>query len=129
MPPDGTVSIDPDTDAEPVPVDRALLDRGRDRYEVFCAACHGLDGAAATPVARAMPLPPRDLRSPELVAEPGRIRAAIQLGYGLMPSYADRVSGVDAEAVAAWVQVLQNVEVPLDRLPPELRARVLQEIP
>jgi mono/diheme cytochrome c family protein len=99
-----------------VPVPRAssplagpLLARGHDRYDAFCGPCHGPDGDARTPVARAMPVPPRDLLLPELRDHPERVMAAIAEGYGLMPSYADRVSGADAAAVVAWVGELQRV--------------------
>ena len=126
LPPDGAVPAGEAPPAAPPAVDRALLARGRDRFDVFCAPCHGVDGAASTPVARAMPLPPRDLRVAAIDAE--RVLAAIRDGYGLMPSYADRVAGTDAYAVAAWVEVLQHAEVPLDALPAELRDEALRAL-
>jgi mono/diheme cytochrome c family protein len=107
-PPDGAVPQSPAA-AGPAPLDRALLDRGRDRFDVFCAPCHGEDGAARTQVARSMTLPPRDLR--QVSIDPERVRRAIRQGYGLMPSYGDRVSGVDEQAVIAWVRVLQTAAV------------------
>src|SRR5205823_1113974 len=52
-PPDGTVAWH-DTPAPPAPLTRALLERGHDRFDRFCAACHGLAGDGRTPVANAM---------------------------------------------------------------------------
>lgn len=112
VPPAGSVpyrDTGPASDEAPEVVDRALLARGRDRYEVFCATCHGLDGYAETPVAANMSLRP----PPSLHAKRSRgydtdgIVSLIEEGYGLMPSYAARLDARDRRAVAAWVKVLQ----------------------
>src|SRR5262245_56583677 len=84
-PPEGAV---PDLHGPPPPQGEVLA-RGRDRYDAFCSPGHGRDGDSRTPVARAMPVPPRNLLLPELQGHPERVTAAIAEGYGLMPSYAE----------------------------------------
>lgn len=108
----------------PVAVDRRLLARGRNRYDRFCAVCHGSAGYAQTEVARQMRLrPPPSFHDEKLRAyPPGRIYQVITLGYGLMPSYAARLGIRDRWAVVAYVQLLQlSQRVNLERLTPRMR--------
>ncbi len=116
----------------PLAIDRALLERGRDRFTVFCAACHGQFGDGNTAVARRMTLVrPRDLQSDAARGYPiGRIFSASANGYGLMPSYAAELSQRERWAVAAYVQALQSSRgVRLDDLPVALRARADEALP
>lgn len=113
----------------PLPVTRALLERGQNRYEIFCAACHGVDGTAVSEVARNMLL-----RVPaSLVTEPvrsfpvGRVFGVITHGYGLMPEYAHELDAHDRWAVVGYLRVLQrSYETPLAALPDALRKRALE---
>jgi len=116
-PPEGTVAM-----AEPAAapaVTRALLERGRDRFQRFCAPCHGVAGDGASYIARTMTLrrPPSlvDARAASLSDD--RILTVIASGYGLMPSYASAVPPRDRYAIASYVRVLQQREVPLAQLP------------
>ncbi|HVP29872.1 MAG TPA: cytochrome c [Myxococcota bacterium] len=105
------------------PLTRGLLEDGRRAFEITCAACHGVDGEARTPVAAAMTLrrPPslheKRLRDLSLDA----LHQIVDQGYGLMPSYASLLDLRERWAVAAYVQTLQRSRrVALDRLPPDL---------
>lgn len=128
-PPPGTVPRDASGDAgigAPPPVDRALLERGRDRFGVFCSPCHGPGGHAGTPVAASMRIRrPPSLHSERVRALPvERIRQVIEHGYGMMPGYGKLLGGREAWGVAFYVEALQLAEgVPLETLPPELRRR------
>jgi mono/diheme cytochrome c family protein len=109
----------------PVPVSRAMLDRGRNRYDVFCSPCHGVDGLAESPVAENMQLRrPPSLASDRIRALPvGKIFSVVSEGYGLMPSYAHQLPVADRWAVVAYVRALQlSRGVPLDALPAPVRA-------
>jgi mono/diheme cytochrome c family protein len=88
---------------------RAVLERGRDRFEIFCGVCHGIAGDGVSEVAENMSLrpPPSLVSDPIASYPPGRVFAIIELGYGLMPSYADRLTVADRWAVAAYVGALQ----------------------
>ena len=93
----------------PVAVDRALLERGRDRYSIFCADCHGADGyGQGIVVLRGFPAP-RSLHEPDERAEsPGRVFDAITRGSGVMYGYGDRISPRDRWAIVAFVRALQR---------------------
>ena len=147
LPPDGTVPADhhalpqPLRDARsgeqyvsslPVPTTRALLQRGQNRYETFCAACHGLDGTGESIVAHNMEL----RRPPLLVSETvrafpvGRVYQVISAGYGLMPSYAVELPDHERWAVIAYLRALQRSQgSALAGLPERVRRRVEQALP
>jgi len=101
-----------------------LLEEGRERFDIFCAACHGVDGRASTPVADSMTLrPPPSLHEPRLRALPvDRIRTIAEQGYGLMPAYGGMLDPHQARAVAEYVKVLQSSQqMKLSDLPPSVR--------
>lgn len=110
-PPDGTLSRDAPARAaaaERPPMTLALVERGRERYRIFCAPCHGLDGSGDGIVpARGFPHPP-SFHSERLRAAPSaHFYEVITEGYGAMYSYADRVPPPDRWAIAAYVRALQ----------------------
>jgi mono/diheme cytochrome c family protein len=122
-PPDDTL---PDELRPPPAVDRALLERGRDRFAVFCAPCHGARGHARTPVAEAMRLrPPPSLHEARVRAlETSQLRRVVENGYGLMPGYGKLLSPREAWGVVLFVEALQLAEgAPLDSLPADVRQR------
>jgi mono/diheme cytochrome c family protein len=109
----------------PLPVDRALLERGRDRFEVYCAACHGADGSGRSPVASVMELkpPPSLIDPPTRDLSPGHIFRVATEGYGLMPSYGGRLDVRDRWAVVAYLKALAlSQRATLGELPPGERA-------
>lgn len=108
----------------PVPIDRGLLLRGRDRFDIFCAACHGRLGNGVSQVGENMTLrkPPSLTRPPASEFPVGRVYAAIADGYGLMRSYAGELPVQDRWAVVAYVEALQlSQRIRVDELPPALR--------
>jgi mono/diheme cytochrome c family protein len=111
----------------PVPLTRAQLERGQERFRIVCAACHGLLGDGDSEVARNMKLrSPPSLLSPQVRAyPPGRIFSVITLGWGLMPSHRDVLSVDDRWAVVAYLRALQlSQEVPVADLPQADRSAV-----
>jgi mono/diheme cytochrome c family protein len=113
-PPRGTIThgwapAAPATAAIPVPITRALLERGRERFAITCAACHGVRGDGDSPVAHAMQRRrPPSFTDPRLVAlTPGRMFEIVTDGYGYMPSYATLLAEPDRWAVIAYVRTLQ----------------------
>jgi mono/diheme cytochrome c family protein len=111
-PPEGTVAQDVPQRiaAQQRPLlTRALLERGRDRFGIFCTPCHAYDGSGNGMVpARGFPHPP-DFRSARLKAAPAaHFYDVITNGYGVMYSYADRVPPRDRWAIAAYIRVLQQ---------------------
>ena len=96
------------TAAHPPPATGALLARGQERFNVFCAPCHGLAGDGdGVIVAHGFPQPP-SYHLDRLLAAPGRhFYDVITKGYGVMYSYADRVDPHDRWAIAAYIRALQ----------------------
>jgi mono/diheme cytochrome c family protein len=125
-PPAFTVPRVPASTEKP-PLDRALVERGRDRFNVFCAACHGQRGDGQSEVARNM-----ELRKPPslVIGDPRhfsdeRIERLIREGYGLMPSYAFELDVRDRWAVIFYLRALQlSQSIEIDRLPKEMREAV-----
>lgn len=114
-PPAGTIAVDQPARAAalltPPALTPALLDRGQERYGIFCAVCHGPRGQAdGTVVKRGFP-PPPSFHEPRLVAAPpAYVVEVITHGHGVMYSYADRVDPADRWAIAAYVKALQRAE-------------------
>jgi len=94
--------------AAPPAVVPALLERGRERYNIFCAPCHGLTGQGdGRVVQRGFPAPPSYL-SARLRAAPARhFFDVISDGYGVMYPYRDRVPEPDRWAIIAYIRALQ----------------------
>lgn len=94
--------------AEPPPMSVALLRRGRERYDIYCAACHGLAGDGdGIIVARGFPKPPPIADRRLMQASARHLVEVIGRGYGRMYSFADRVGPVDRWAIVAYVRALQ----------------------
>lgn len=118
----------------PLLITRQLLATGQDRFQIYCAACHGLRGDGESVVAANMSLRrPASLLDPRILAMPdGRIYQTIALGYGLMrPLTEDITTGEERWATVAYVRALQlsqGIGVPLSSLSPDARRRAEQEL-
>lgn len=106
-PPDGMVARDPPP--PPPALSLALLERGRQRYDIYCAACHARTGDGhGMIVQRGFPAPP-PLDTPRIVAAPTRHYVdVISDGYGIMYAFAERVPPSDRWAIAAYIRALQR---------------------
>lgn len=133
-----TLGLGPDGEVKeiPVAVDRALIMRGRDRFERFCAACHGILGTGNPAVVENATLrPPPSLHLPRIRSQPpGRLFTTVTEGFGLMPPYAADLSIRDRWAVIAYLPVLWTSQgTALASLPPDLeteaRAALEQQEP
>jgi mono/diheme cytochrome c family protein len=105
--PDGAVAEGDLAEATPE-VSPALLARGRERFGIYCAPCHGLAGDAdGIIVAHGFPKPP-SFHSEKLLAAPAQhIYDVITKGAGVMYSYSDRVEPHDRWAIVAYIRALQ----------------------
>ena len=92
----------------PMPVTRQILTRGRERFEIFCAVCHGRTGEGnGEIVQRGFPQPPSLHESRLRDAPAGHFFDVATNGYGVMYSYASRISPEDRWAIAAYIRALQ----------------------
>lgn len=92
----------------PVPVTRELLSRGRERFEIYCAVCHGSTGEGnGMIVQRGFPRPPSFHEERLRSAPVGHFFDVITNGYGVMYPYAACVEPGDRWAIAAYLRALQ----------------------
>ena len=93
----------------PVPLTKALLERGRDRFQIYCSPCHGLSGYGdGIIVTRGLKNPP-SYHTEALRDQPiGHFFTVMTKGSGSMASYAARIPVDDRWAIAAYVRALQQ---------------------
>jgi mono/diheme cytochrome c family protein len=112
--------------AMPYPVTADLVHRGQDRYSIYCLPCHSPLGDGDGLVAqRGFPHPP-SYHTARLREAPDRhFYDVITNGYGIMYSYADRVSPADRWAIVAYIRALQlSQNADASKLPPNVRAKL-----
>jgi len=125
VPPTGTVAREHVIDqATPPPVTAELVARGRDRFNVYCAVCHGYAGDGDSVVASKMSL----RGPPTLVDDKLRAYTTAQIfqvateGYGYMPKYDAELSVRDRWAIANYIKALQlSQHASVDDVPADKR--------
>ena len=97
----------------------ALIERGHQRFDIYCSPCHGFLGKGdGMIVQRGFPAPP-SFHIDRLRSAPTRhFYEVITNGWGVMYSYADRVADRDRWAIAAYIRALQESRERRSRLPP-----------
>jgi len=101
-------SVAKDYAAFPLPVNEKLLQRGQDRYKIFCAPCHGLQGDGNGMAAvRGMRHPPSYHIDRLRQAPNGYFYDVMTNGFGAMYSYSERIPPSDRWAIIAYVRALQ----------------------
>lgn len=106
----------------PVELTASLLQRGRERYDIYCSVCHNYDGGGAgMAVVRGFPNP-NSLHAPHLQDVPlGYFVQVITNGFGAMYPYASRVPAGDRWAIAAYIRALQlSQNATADDLPADI---------
>src|SRR5262249_37482165 len=95
-------------DAFPVPINKEVLVRGRQRFDIYCAPCHGRLGDGDGMIVRRGFRKPPSYHIDRLRQAPhGYIFDVITNGFGAMPDYAVQVEPVDRWAIVAYVRALQ----------------------
>jgi mono/diheme cytochrome c family protein len=96
-------------DVMPFPVTKEVLDRGRERFNIFCAPCHSRlgDGNGFVP-SRGFARKPPSLHIVRLQKAPvGYFYDVITEGFGIMPDYASQIPPQDRWNIVAYVRALQ----------------------
>jgi len=95
-------------EAFPSPVTREMLERGRERFDIYCSVCHGRTGEGnGMIVQRGFPAPPSYHIDRLRNAPVGHLYDVITNGYGVMYPYASRVEPADRWAIVAYIRALQ----------------------
>lgn len=110
----------------PVSVDRELIERGRERFEIFCSVCHDSAGNGNGMIVKRGLKRPASFHEERLrEAPPGYFYDVITRGYGVMYDYSDRIPPRDRWAIVAYIRALQlSQNATLEDVPPDERARL-----
>ena len=133
-PPEGTVAAGllkeddaywrggPDTlhfSGNPLRITAGLMERGHERFEIYCTPCHGRTGEGNGMVIQKGLLKPPDFHEERIVSMPdGRIFHVITHGVRNMPSYGKQIPEEDRWAIVAFLRALQRT-----------RRGVLEDVP
>jgi mono/diheme cytochrome c family protein len=117
-------------DTFPFPVTREVIERGRERFEIFCTPCHGRLGNGEGMVAQRGFRHPPTYHSQQLREAPaGHFFDVITNGFGAMFSFNDRLPPRDRWAIVAYIRTLQFSQgAKLDELPPAVRQEFEQAV-
>jgi len=114
----------------PLPLNRELLERGQNRFNIFCTPCHARTGNGdGMIVQRGFKRPP-SFHIERLQESPsGHYFDVITKGFGAMPSYAVQIEPRDRWAIIAYIRVLQlSQNATLEDVPQSERGQ-LQQMP
>ena len=96
-------------DVMPFPVTKEVLERGRERFDIYCAPCHSRlgDGNGFIP-SRGFARKPPSYHIPRLQKAPlGYFFDVMTNGFGIMPDYASQISPEDRWNIVAYIRALQ----------------------
>ena len=113
----------------PFPVTRPLLDRGQERYAIFCVPCHdSLGNGHGIIVQRGFRQPPSFHLERLREAPSGHFFAVMTNGFGAMADYATQIPPQDRWAITAYIRALQlSQHATLTDVPAEVRQRLESE--
>jgi mono/diheme cytochrome c family protein len=91
----------------------ALLDRGQQRYDIYCAPCHDRAGTGRGMIVQRGYRPPPSFHIDRLRQAPaGHFFDVMTNGFGAMPDYRAQIAPVDRWAIAAYIRALQLTRQP-----------------
>lgn len=101
------------------PVTLSLMQRGRQRYDIYCQPCHGLTGQGdGQVVLRGFPAPPSLVDAARPLPPPSQLDDVIAHGTGVMGPFGDRIDAADRRAIIAYLAALRfSQSAPIARLP------------
>jgi mono/diheme cytochrome c family protein len=92
----------------PVPLTKQLLERGRERFNIYCTPCHGMTGDGLGMVVQRGYRQPPSFHIDRLREAPvGYFFDVMTRGFGAMPDYAAQITPADRWAIAAYERALQ----------------------
>jgi Cytochrome C oxidase, cbb3-type, subunit III len=101
--------FDPNANSLPFPLTQEILERGRERYNIYCSVCHSENGDGYGEVVHRGFKKPASFFEDRLQQAPlGYFYDVITNGYGAMASNAMQVEPKDRWAIAAYIRMLQS---------------------
>jgi hypothetical protein len=110
----------------PFEIARADLERGQQRYDIYCSPCHSRIGDGNGMVVRRGFRQAASYHTEKLIKAPvGHFFDVITNGFGAMPSYASRVEPDDRWRIAAYIRALQlSQDAPLSAVPADMQSEL-----
>jgi mono/diheme cytochrome c family protein len=104
----GAAAYPDDVETFPLTITKEIVVRGKERYEIFCSACHGQTGNGDGMIVRRGFRRAASFNDDRLRQAPvGHYFDAITNGWGAMPSYATQIPAEDRWAIIAYIRALQ----------------------
>jgi cytochrome c5 len=121
------MAVSKESNSFPIPVNLELLERGENRYKIFCTPCHGLQGDGNGMVAmRGMKHPPSYHEDRLRQVSNGYLYDVVTNGFGAMLGYSAQIPPRDRWAIVAYVRALQlSRNARVADLPAAVREKVL----
>lgn len=116
--PNAAAMFPDDVDTFPFPITKEILERGQERYQIFCSSCHGLTGYGDGMVARRgfnKPAPASFHQDKLRQAPVGHFFDVVTNGWGAMPSHASQIPIEDRWKIIAYIRALQLSQMPASR--------------
>ena len=118
-------------DVFPFPVTREVLERGRERFEIYCTPCHGMSGDGDGMIIQRgfPPPPPPSFHIDRLRTSPvGHFFDVMTNGFGRMYPYGYRVPPRDRWAIVAYIRALElSRQVSINDVPEPERQKLMGE--
>jgi len=113
----------------PFPVTKDVIERGRERFDIYCTPCHDYLGTGnGRIVRRGFRHPPNYHIDRLRQVPPGYIFDVITQGFGAMPDYSAQVRPRDRWAIVAYIRALQlSQNASINDVPAAARAQLEQE--
>jgi len=113
-------------DTFPFPVTKDVMERGQQRFNVYCSPCHDYTGSGNGMIVQRGYKNPPSVYSDRVRQLPnGAIFDTITHGFGAMPDYAAQVPPRDRWAIVAYIRALEFSEsATLDDVPPAERSKL-----
>lgn len=109
-------------DQFPFPITMQVMERGRERYDIYCSPCHSRVGDGNGMIVKRGYRQAANFHLPRYLSQPvGHYYDVISHGWGAMPDYAAQIEPADRWAIAAYIRALQYAqnatmtEVPADQ--------------
>ncbi len=112
----------------PLEVSHQFVERGQDRYNIYCTPCHGLDGSGIAPVTQRGWIRPAAYWDERIVNyTDGELYDIVKNGIRSMPGYKQQLSASDRWAIVSYVRALQKTRLStIKDVPSELRNEILE---
>ncbi len=115
-----------DGDGFPFPVSAEVMNRGHERFDIYCSECHGRlgDGNGMIP-SRGYRRPPSYHTATLRAAKTAHFFDVMTNGFGAMPPYRTMIPPRDRWAIVAYIRALQTSQsATIDDVPPQEQAKL-----